>query len=119
MFRRMFGGDGKGGQAVSQSAANKTVDAIQKLGEGLVLHNAFQAPSSESTAQRTHLGVWLWQAILSMPCCAQLQREGRLAHQRAAGEQRPKGWGDPGRWSGGGPDDGDDPSRATREPPGR
>lgn len=33
MFRRMFGGDAKGGQAVSQSAANKTVDAIQKLGE--------------------------------------------------------------------------------------
>lgn len=33
MFRRMFGGDAKGGQAVSQNAANKTVDAIQKLGE--------------------------------------------------------------------------------------
>lgn len=35
MFRRMFGGDAKGGQAVSQSSANKTVDAIQKLGEVL------------------------------------------------------------------------------------
>lgn len=33
MFRRMFGGDAKAGQAVSQSSANKTVDAIQKLGE--------------------------------------------------------------------------------------
>jgi hypothetical protein len=38
MFRRMFGGDAKGGQAVSQSSANKTVDAIQKLGEVLQCH---------------------------------------------------------------------------------
>lgn len=43
MFRRMFGGDNKGGQAVSQSAANKTVDAIQKLGEvSFASHHARQ-----------------------------------------------------------------------------
>jgi hypothetical protein len=57
MFRRMFGGDAKGGQAVSQSSANKTVDAIQKLGEVLTEPSSLQRVLlSELATGRS----WLW-----------------------------------------------------------
>ncbi len=51
MFQRIFGGGNKG-QAVSTSSANKTVDAIQKLGEVLLAYapHGTVVPNTASSA---------------------------------------------------------------------